>query len=227
MPLKIQSTVLLCLLSLLLLTSCGIMVIEKDTVFVKAAPSDFNIIEGHPNATVTIISPQNQEVTSENITVAFLIEGPDKPLEYSTGELFSPFFRYGCFLDSDIIANQTIDYSHWDPEKRGLIVNSNVNISIYPYGNGWLCNATLTKLPQGMHNVTLWVEEEQNYISYGTHFGSVFSTTNFTVNANPVPSATVFTSANPLLPISIAIIAVVIVVISALLIFKKYRKGIR
>jgi hypothetical protein len=195
---KAKPIVLTAIVALLLLALIGNPAINKENPTIKGQLANSHvIIEGSPNSTITIVSPQNITYDSDNVTVAFLIQSNGKPLEYSTAKLFEPFFRYGCFLDYGIIANQTIDLDHWNPDRAGFIPNSNVNITIHHTDEGWLCNATITKLSEGSHYITAWVDEELNYISYGEHVGSVFSTVDFTVDTQPSSSTSPSPSPTP------------------------------
>ena len=147
------------------------------------------IIDGEANANITMQSPENKVYKENSIAVAFTIETNVDPLEYFTGNLFDLFLRYGCFLDYDIakyVANPAwLDIENWDPEKPGFIPDSNVDVVLSNLGNGYVYNATLTGLSQGLHNVTVWVKAEQYCLSYGVYEWSVFSTVFFNVDLTP------------------------------------------
>jgi hypothetical protein len=133
---------------------------------------------------VTITSPENKVYYTDNVTVAFKIESILPP---TRSGVLAHFLRYGCLLDYsfsiktreglDAAGNKfTYNYIDWE---------SNVDVAISRYGDGYLCNATLTKLSEGSHNITVWVEECINNLSYDLTVGSVYSTVQFNVDLPP------------------------------------------
>ena len=151
------------------------------------------IIEGNPHENVTILSPENKVYNTENVTVSFDIESTVPPLDSFTGTLFDPYFRYGCFLDYNtqtLISEKPMNIDQWNPHKPGFIPNSSANLTLFGHGDGWQCNGTLRNLSQGTHQLTVWIDEELNYISTGHYVGSVFSTVSFTVDSIP-PNVTI------------------------------------
>lgn len=130
--------------------------------------------EGNIEANITITSPENKVYNTENVTVAYTIESEVQPLGHFTGGLFDPFLRYACFLDYD-----SSKLSPGFPTSSVEIIlsyNSENSVST--------CSGTLTKLTQGPHNITAWVQKELNYLSYGLPVGSAFSTVTFYVDSS-------------------------------------------
>jgi len=145
-------------------------------------------IEGNPDDNVTLLSPEDKVYDPNNITLAFVIQGAAPPLDYFHGSVFDPFVRYGCLLDDDL-SNVSMNLNNWNPNQPGFIPNSSFKMSLSPYGNNsYLCSAKLTNLSEGPHNITAWVEEELDYISYGEYVGTIFSTVSFMVDLPPVIS---------------------------------------
>jgi len=189
---KRKASALTLILSLLVSVLAGTLLIQNGprAFIVKAETSDGNtIIDGNTNANVTIQSPENKVYNVNSIALAFTIETDVEPLEYFTGGLYELFLRYGCFLDYDIarfVANPAwLDIENWDSEKPGFIPDSNVDVVLSDLVNGYVCNATLTGLSQGPHNVTVWVKAERYVLSYSSYAWSIFSTVFFNVDLTP------------------------------------------
>lgn len=124
-------------------------------------------------ATVTIISPENKVYSTDNITVAFKIESGYPPTRANV--VFARFFTWGCLLDYSFSSETHPD---WTGE-------SNVEVDLSLYGYGYLCNATLTKLSEGPHTITVWVAEWMDYISYDIGLVSVYSNVSFIIDSIP------------------------------------------
>ena len=174
---KTATAVTLVLAFLLALAETLLIQNATNELIVRGQP-DTNgntINDGNPDASITITLPKSKVYNTENVTVAFTIESKVPPLGHFTGGLFDPFLRYGCLLDYDC-SKLTLGFP-----------NSNVDIVLSYNGksNVSTCNATLTKLSQGPHNITAWVQKELNYLSYGLPVGSVFSTVSFHVDSVP------------------------------------------
>ncbi len=104
-------------------------------------------VEGKPSQTVTIISPQNKVYNADDIKVTIEINSTVPPLEAAPVALFQPFFRYGCYLDYDIMSSRDIDLEHWNPNRAGFIASSNVNITITQKADCvWVCSASIANL---------------------------------------------------------------------------------
>jgi hypothetical protein len=154
------------------------------------------VIDGDAQANVTIQSPENRVYGVNNITVAFTIE-TEVLLggKNWTGTLFDPILTYGCALDSDTtgLVEAYTDSAWWpgpgwvwNPLKPGVVPDSNVDVVLSRYENGYFGNATLTGLSQGSHNLTVLVRTELSYISYGVYSGAVLSTVLFNVDLVPL-----------------------------------------
>jgi hypothetical protein len=100
-------------LNLLLLVSAlaGTLLIQngEKTFIVQGETTTNNsiIIDGNPNATLTIQSPVNKNYYENNITVTFSIETDVPPQENFGGKLFALFLRHGVALDSEIASLET------------------------------------------------------------------------------------------------------------------------
>jgi len=157
----------------------------KELIVRGDAVTNSNSVVGEkPDANVTITSPENKVYSTDNVTVAFKIESILPP---TRNGVLAHFLRYGCLLDHsfsiktreglDGAGNKfTYNYTDWE---------SNVDVVLSRYGDGYLCNATLTKLSEGPHNITAWVEERIDYLSYDITVGSVYSTVQFNVDLPP------------------------------------------
>jgi hypothetical protein len=131
------------------------------------------LIQNAESATVTIISPENKVYSTDNITVAFKIESGYPPTRAYV--VFDRFFTWGCLLD----------YSFSSETHPAWTGESNVEVGLSLYGYGYLCNATLTKLSEGPHTITVWVAEWMDYISYDIGLGSVYSNVTFIIDSIP------------------------------------------
>jgi hypothetical protein len=152
-----------------------------------AVTNSNSVIGEKPDTNVTITSPENKVYYTDNVTVAFIIESDIEPLDYFTGSALYPFLRYGCLLDHSfsIKTREGLDAAGNKFKYNYIDWESNVDVVISRYGDGYLCNATLTKLSEGSHNITVWVEEDRHYISYYIVVGSVYSTVQFNVDLPP------------------------------------------
>jgi hypothetical protein len=183
-----------------------------------------NIVFGNANASVTMQSPENKTYNTSNVAVAFSIESKVPPLDYFTGSLFGHFFRYGCYLDYDVISNQSINWDNWNQNKPGFIPNSNVNTTISKSGDFYVCNANLTHLSEGPHEITTWVKEESDYLSYSEPVGSVFSMVFFNIDTTS-PNPTASTSPTPTVPeLSWLVIVPLLLSIFAVAVVMRHRK---
>jgi hypothetical protein len=166
---KRKALALTLILSLLVSVLTGTLLIQnaaKELIVRGDADTNSNVVVGSPGATITIVSPESKVYSTDNITVAFKIESGVPPTR-NVG-LFAHFLIWGCLLD----------HSYTDRE-------SNVDVVLSPYGQGYLCNATLTKLSEGPHTITAWAEEDINYMSFAGVAGSVYSTVQFSVDLLP------------------------------------------
>jgi hypothetical protein len=127
------------------------------------------LIQNAESVTVTIISPENKVYSTDNITVAFKIESGYPPTRGNV--VFARFFLWGCLLDRSFNIS-----TFWD---------NNVEVDLSLYGYGYLCNATLTKLSEGPHTITAWVEERINYLSYDLVLAYVYSNVTFNIDSIP------------------------------------------
>ena len=155
---------------------------EVKTFIVKGETSDFNtIVDGNTNANVTIQSPENRTYNSNNITLAFTIESDAAPREYFSGRVFDLFLTHGCVLDYDlsrIVQDVKGSYFYED-------FPNNFSVALSGSGNRYFGNTTLTNLPEGRHNLTVWIRADQNMISYKIYVWSVYSTVSFNIDMPP------------------------------------------
>jgi hypothetical protein len=127
------------------------------------------LIQNAACAAVTIISPENKVYSTNNVTVEFKIESGYPPTRGNV--VFARFFLWGCLLDRSFNIS-----TYWD---------NNVEVDLSLYGYGYLCNATLTKLSEGPHTITAWVEERINYLSYDLVSAYVYSNVTFNIDSIP------------------------------------------
>jgi len=150
---------------------------------VQGQTSNVNTItKGNINAKITIQSPGNKAYNKNNINLAFTVKSPNPPMELSRAGLLEVFLRHGVALD----------YS--TPKLVDLIENTNLLgdfpnsplVALSDLGNNtYGGNATLTDLSQGPHSITIWIDAEQNYLSYGVPVGFVFTTVSFNIDSIP------------------------------------------
>jgi hypothetical protein len=188
MLLKRKALTLTLILSLLVSVLAGTLLIQNAAKeLIVRGDADTNssgVVTASPGANITITSPENKVYSTDNVTVAFKIESG---IPLTRNGLFAHVLRYGCLLDHgfsiktyvglDGAGNKiTFNYTDWE---------SNVDLVLSRYEDGYLCNATLTKLSEGPHNITAWAEERINYLSFGELVGSVYSTVQFSVDLLP------------------------------------------
>ncbi len=166
---------LVLILSLLVSVLAGTSLIQNETreLMVRGDTVTNNTTVVNADANFTINSPESKVYNTDNVTVAFTI---NTTLPVGFAGVVCEFLGYGCLLDSS---------SDYFSKTNGDCYSSNVDDALSRYGNGYLCSANLTNLSEGPHNITAWVQEEINYISwYGTD-GFAFSTVSFTVDLPP------------------------------------------
>ncbi len=151
-------------------------------VTVKAENFANPIIDGTPNATVTIQSPLNKTYNQDKILFSYTILSDNVPFELYNGTLLDYWLRHGVALDYDTykLANLI--------ENTNLLDQfpNNPAVRLSKIGDGlYAGNTTLTNLSQGNHNITVWLRTEQDYISYGIRVGSVIDTVSFTIDIIP------------------------------------------
>jgi hypothetical protein len=173
----------------------GTLLIQNGVITFMAQGQTSNsntIVNGSPDANITIQSPENTTYNIINVTLAFTIECDALPRENFSGVLNSQFFMYGVVLDYNpsnlvnlILARATNGETvHETPD--------NVSTSFSSLGNNLYAGDTdLTDLSQGAHNVTVWVSVYQYIISdflgipYPNYEGAVLSTVSFNIDSIP------------------------------------------
>jgi len=183
------------ILSFLVLLLGGTLLIQNGAITFMAQGQTSNgntIVNGSPDANITIQSPENTTYNIINVTLAFTIECDVLPRENFSGVLNSQFFMYGVVLDYNpsnlvnlILARAT----------NGETVNEtpdNVSTSFSSLGNNLYAGDTdLTDLSQGAHNVTVWVSVYQYIISdflgipYPNYEGAVLLKVSFNIDSIP------------------------------------------
>jgi hypothetical protein len=177
---------LILILSLLVSVLAGTLLIQNATkVLIVRGDTVTNgntIIDGNPDANVTITSPESKVYNTDNVTLAFTIESNAPPQEDFSGSLFDIFLRHGCALDYDTskLVNLIVNTNLLDdfPDNPSVALS---NLGNNLYGG----NVSLTDLSQGPYNITVWVRAEQDYLSYGVPVGSVFATVSFNIDSIP------------------------------------------
>ena len=183
------------ILSFLVLLLGGTLLIQNGAITFKAqgqTSKSNTIVNGSPDANITIQSPENTTYNVNNVTLAFTVECDVPPLENFSRVINSQFFMQGVVLDynpSNLI-NLILNYAtnsetvHETPD--------NVSTSFSSLGNNLYAGDTaLTDLSQGAHNVTVWVSVYQYIISdflgipYPSYEGAVLSTVSFNINSIP------------------------------------------
>jgi hypothetical protein len=194
---KRKASALTFILSLLVSVLAGTLPIQnaaRELIVRGDADTNSSGVIGSPGANITITSPENKVYSTDNVTVAFKIESG---IPLTNNVVLAHYLRYGCLLDHSFSiktyvylddAGNKITYNHTDWE-------SNVDLVLSRYEDGYLCNATLTKLSEGPHNITAWAEERINYLSYDIIVGSVYSTVQFNVDLLP-PSISILSPEN-------------------------------
>ncbi|MCW4046795.1 MAG: hypothetical protein NWE99_04435 [Candidatus Bathyarchaeota archaeon] len=179
-------------LSLLLSASAGTLLIQSGakTFIVHGENSNSNtIVNGKPNANVTIQSPENRTYNETNVTLGFAIESDVPPMENFSWKVTYQFFMHGVVLDYD--SSNLINLILWYGSAPIGALPDNVSTSLSSLGNNlYMGNATLAGLSQGTHNVTVWVSVYQFMISYDIYAGAVLSTVSFYIDSIP-PNITI------------------------------------
>lgn len=182
MKIKFFAVGFISILLLFLVTTNGISD-DSNLLVVKAFTDDIPefINEENSNANITIQSPESRKKYNQSsILLNFTIETDVPYFHHFTGSLFDLYFRFGCFLDSNSskIAINENDY--------GLLTSYNdVEVVLDKYENGYIGNARLENLSEGLHEITVLIKAEECMISYGAPKWSVSSTILFKVDTTP------------------------------------------
>jgi hypothetical protein len=181
--------VLLVALLVSVLAGAGLFQDGTRTFFVQGenVSGSSTILDGKPDANVTIQSPKPKAYSEDTVVLEFTIETHIERIWDFTGTLFDPWFRWGCVLDYDLDAVvAAFTDGDWHDALRSGVPLNNVGAVLSRFGGGYVGNATLEGLAQGWHNVTVWVRVERNYLSFGAYNGTVFSTVSFNVDLTPL-----------------------------------------
>jgi len=175
------------ILSLLVSVLAGTLLIQnaaKELIVRGDADTNSSGVIGSPGATVTITSPVNKVYSTDNVTVAFKIESRIPPTRQG---ILNHFLTYGCLLDHSFSVKTYVylDDAGNIVTPSYIVKESNVDVVLSRYEDGYLCNATLTKLSEGPHNITAWVEDDIDYLSFADVVGSVYSTVSFNIDSIP------------------------------------------
>ena len=179
---KKTATALITALLLSLLAGRLLVQNEEKTFIVRGETSDANtIVDGNTNANVTIQSPENKTYNSNNITLAFTIESDAGPREYFSGRVLDLFLTHGCVLDNDLSRLvQAVKGGYFYED-----FPDDFSVTLSESGNRYFGNTTLANLPEGPHNLTVWIRADQYMISYKGYIWSVYSTVSFNIDSPP------------------------------------------
>ena len=180
------------ILSLLVSVLAGTLLIQNGAITFGAQGQSFNsntIVNGSPDANITIQSPENMTYNVNNVTLAFTIEC-DVPQFENFSELIlnQQFFVHGFVLDYNLssLVNQIL------ARATNGEIPENVSTSLSSLGNNiYAGDIALTDLSQGAHNVTIWVSVYQYIISnflgipYPNYEGAVLSTVSSNIDYHP------------------------------------------
>jgi hypothetical protein len=188
MSMSRKAVALTLILSLLVSVLAGTLVIQnaaKELIVRGDTVTNSNSVVGEkPDAYIAITSPESKVYYTDNVTLAFTIK---TVVPLTRGGILAPFLTYGCLLDHgfSIKTTEGLDAAGNKFEYNYTGWESNVDVVLSGYGNGYLFNATLTKLSEGPHNITAWVEEDESELSWDMVVGSVYSTVLFNVDLPP------------------------------------------
>jgi hypothetical protein len=136
------------------------------------------VVDGNPDSTISIQSPENKTYNVNNVTLHFTIatDFPSAP-----ENVVQPFYADGANLDYNTAGLvNTFQGENW------LTFPTSLPLSLT--SNGFTAN--LTGLSQGPHQLTVWLVVSQYEISYDNYVGSVYSTVSFNIDSIP-PNITI------------------------------------
>jgi len=135
------------------------------------------VVDGNPDSTISIQSPENKTYNFNNVTLRFTIatDIPSSPM------VAQPFYVDGANLDYNTAnLENTFQGENW------LTFPTSLPLSLTSNGG----TANLTGLSQGPHQLTVWLVVSQYEISYDNYVGSVYSTVSFNIDSIP-PNITI------------------------------------
>lgn len=170
---------------LLLIVSMSAATLQEGVFIVQGQTSNnTTVVNGTPESSISILSPENKTYNNNNITLNFVLD-----TNISSVPLVArPFYVVGANLDynisnlNDIFSGVTYGYPSY-PTSLPLSLTS----------DGGTVN--LTDLSQGPHQLTVWLVVFQYMISYDGYLGSVYSTVSFNIDSIP-PSISVISPEN-------------------------------
>ena len=166
---------------LFLVTTNGIS--DYSNILVVKAFTDDSpefINEENSNANITIQSPEKRSYNKNSIPFNFTIETDVPYFHHFTSTLFGLYFRFGCFLDNNS-SKLKINENDW-----GLLTSYNdVEVVLEKHENGYIGNANLENLSEGIHNITMLIKAEEHWLSHGIPKWSVSSIISFKVDTAP------------------------------------------
>ena len=140
------------------------------------------VVDGNPNLTVNITSPESRAYSETFARVNFTIEGAVEKIYDGTRALFDPFFRWGCELDynttklAELVASPGTWFEDLPRNSAGAVISKTEG--------GYEGYTSPSGLSEGVHNVTVWVRVEKYLISYSTYLGAVINTVSFKVDTH-------------------------------------------
>jgi len=171
--------------SFLVLLLGGTVLIQNGAITFMAQGQTSNsntIVNGSPDANITIQSPENLTYNKNNISLAFTIE-TSTPRGAINVSGWGPTFIYGVALDYNIsnVVSQVVNNVYQTNEFPDNVLASLTSIQ----NNLYAGNATLKGLSQGYHNITVWEAVYWGMISYSYYQASIFSTVSFNIDSIP------------------------------------------